>query len=258
VVPSLPGYGFSAPLKTTGINVPKIAHLWSRLMTEVLGYPKFGAIGGDWGAAITSQLGHAYADQVIGIHQTVATYPGLDFMRIGKEHFAPDEQWMFERNTKMRSITTSHVVVHCQDPQTLAYALVDSPVGTAAWLWERRRSWSDCDGDVLKVFDRDSLCTLASVYWLNGSIATSMRLYWEQFGKSTVFVPSHNRTPVIEVPAGFSLYPKDNVLVPRSLAELNTNLKRWTIMEKGGHFGAAEHPEPAVHEYREFFRPLRS
>jgi pimeloyl-ACP methyl ester carboxylesterase len=178
-------------------------------------------------------------------------------MHLKKEDFASDEQWMIARNAEMRNKTGSHVHVHTRDPQTLAYALVDSPVGLAAWLWERRRAWSDCNGDVLTVFDRDSLCTLASIYWLNRSIATSMRLYAEQFGSTTAFAPVHDRKPVIEVPTGYAVYPKDNVLIPRALAARNTNLKRWTVMKRGGHFGAGELPVETAQEISAFFRPLR-
>ena len=152
----------------------------------------------------------------------------------------------------------SHVVVQSNDPQTLAYALVDSPVGTAAWLWERRRAWSDCGGDLLSVHDRDFLCTLASIYWLTRTIGTSLRSYWEHFNSGMPIKPLHDRKPVIEVPTAFAVHPKDVMLVPRSVAAAHTNLQRWTVMPKGGHFGFAEQPVALINELRCFFRPLRS
>ncbi len=144
------------------------------------------------------------------------------------------------------------------DPQTLAYALVDSPVGTAAWLWERRRAWSDCGGDLLSVHDRDFLCTLSSIYWLTRTIGTSLRIYWEHLNSLMLNRPLHHRKPVIEVPTAYAIHPKEVVLVPRSVAAANTNLQRWTVMPRGGHFGFAEQPAGLTNELRTFFRPLRS
>lgn len=151
----------------------------------------------------------------------------------------------------------SHFVVQSNDPQTLAYALVDSPVGTAAWLWERRRSWSDCGGDVLSAFDRDFLCTLASIYWLTRTIGTSLRIYWDNLNSGPT-KPLHDRMPAVEVPAGFAVHPKEVMLVPRSIVAAGTNLQRWSLMPRGGHFGFAEQPTALTGELRSFFRPLRN
>lgn len=258
VIPSLPGYGFSTPLRSTGIDVPAIARLWVTLMRDGLGYQRFGAGGGDWGAAVTAHLGHAHADAVLGIHQTLPVVPGLDFTGMGAASFAEDEQWMAARNAEAYPLIASHITVHSHDPQTLAYALSDSPVGLAAWLWERRRAWSDCEGDILSAFDRDFLCTTASIYWFTNSIGSSMRLYWEHFSKGMVPPLAHDRKPTIEVPAGYAIFPKEVTLIPRSWVEQNADLRRWTIMRQGGHFGPAEQPQPVVEELREFFRPLRS
>ena len=216
VIPSMPGYGFS-PLTRTGIDVPEIARMWVTLMTDVLGYDHFGAAGGDWGAVVTSQLGHAHAEHLIGIYQTMVVIPGLDLGKLNPADFAPDEQWMAKRNAEAISLIVSHITVQNHDPQTLAYALVDSPVGTAAWLWERRRAWSDWDDDIFDVMDRDALCTLASIYWLTGTIGSSLRLYNEFFARTGGMVNpvSHDRQPAIEVPAGYGLFPKEVILVPR-------------------------------------------
>lgn len=256
VVPSLPGYGFSTPLRTTGVHARRVAELWLILMRDVLGYERFGAAGGDWGAMVTSELGHAHAEHVIGCHLSMATFPGIDMRRLADQPFADDEAWMPERLRQAARITRSHATVHSIDPQTLAYALVDSPVGTAAWLWERRRAWSDCDGDVLRVFDRDALCTTASIYWLTRTIGTSLRLYHEQFNRRWTGV--HDRLPVVEAPTGVAVFPNELVLMPRAVAERNMNLRRWTIMPQGGHFAPAEQPEALIEELRAFFRPLRA
>jgi len=254
VVPSLPGYGFSVPLETTGVDAARIADLWVRLMHDVLGYERFGAQGGDWGAFVTGQLGHAHPDRLIGVLLTMPVVPGL-FGRRGPtaKDFAADEAWMVERMEESRPATEAHVAVHRRDPQTFAYAMADSPVGLAAWLWWRRQLW--CDGDALDVFGRDDLCTMSSLYWFNTSMASSIRLYAEQFGKRPVLV--HDRERVIDVPTAFAVFAKELLFLPRSWAQRHTNLQRWSVFDRGGHFAPAERPDAVVHELREFFRPLR-
>ena len=258
VIPSLPGYAFSMPLAVPGLDIPRLSALFDRLMAQVLGYSRYAVSGADWGAAITTWMGHAYPARVTGVLSAIPYFPGLDLAHMLPERYAPDEQWMIERKAETAGVTMSHFIVQSTDPQTLAYALVDSPVGTAAWLWERRRNWSDCDGDVLNAFSRDSLCTLASILWLTRSIGMSMRTYWEHAKAGGLpMQPLHSRKPPIEVPCGFAVYPKEVMLIPRAVAAEGTNMKRWTVMERGGHFGFAEQPEAAVAEMRAFFHELR-
>jgi pimeloyl-ACP methyl ester carboxylesterase len=252
IVPSLPGFGFSVPLRTTGVDAPRIADLWVRLMCHVLGYERFGAQGSDFGAIVTAQLGHAHPERLTGIYLTMATVPGTGFVQ-RPEAFAPDEQWMIERAREIRSSTESHVAVQRRDPQTLSYAMADSPAGLGAWLWERRKAW--CDGDALEVFGRDDLCTLASLYWFNTSFASSVRVYAEQLTKPWPLV--HDRERVIDSPTGVGVFKKDLVFLPRSVMERTTDLRRWQVFERGGHFAPAEQPELVVDELRTFFRPLR-
>jgi pimeloyl-ACP methyl ester carboxylesterase len=258
VIPSLPGFGYSMPLTRTGLDVPKSAELFAKLMRDVLGYSRFAVGGGDWGAVLCGQIAHAHPENVIGLLTTIPLFPALDFMSITPQDHDASEAWMIEHRRATATLSASHVAVHSNDPQTLAYALVDSPVGTAAWIWERRRAWSDCNKDLLTVHDRDFLCTLASIYYLTRSIGTSMRSYWEHFRSGMPIKPLHNRMPVIEVPCAFAVHPKDVMLVPRSIAARMTNLRRWTVMPKGGHFGISEQPAAMVEEFRTFFRTLRS
>jgi pimeloyl-ACP methyl ester carboxylesterase len=255
VVPSLPGFGFSTPLTRSGIDVAAVADLWVKLMQDICGYPRFAAHGGDWGALVTAHLGHAHADKLLGAHLALALIPGVDRSAIGPDDYADDEQWMAERNAEALRTITSHVSVHTTDPQTLAYGAMDSPVGTAAWLWERRRNWSDCNGDVETAFTREHLCTTAAMYWCTGAFTSSLRLYFEHFNKPWPL--SHQRMPVVEAPTGFTVFPKDVVHLPRSIAAKYTNLHHHQVMPRGGHFGAAEEPELAVEQIRTFFRPLR-
>jgi len=254
VVPSLPGYGFSAPLRTTGIGARRVAELWVHLM-GVLGYERFAAAGGDWGAIVTAELGHAHSEHVRGVYLTLPMIPGVNLRDVPADAFAEDEAWMAQRSREARPAIMSHSTVHIHDPQTLAYALCDSPVGTAAWIWERRRNWSDCDGDVVRLYGRDFLCTTASIYWLTNTIGTSLRLYHEHFTRG--WPALHDRTPVISVPTGFGVSPKEVLMLPRAWAEEKTDLRRWTIFPKGGHFAPAEQPDRLIHEYRDFFRDLR-
>ena len=254
VIPSLPGFGFSSPLTTTGIGPAQIAGLWHRLMTEVLGYPRFGAAGGDWGAMVTLLLGCDHAQQLDGIYLTLPVLPGLDGRGFDASMFAADEQWMPVRRDEAAASVVSHIAVHMHDPQTLAYALADSPAGTAAWIWERRRAWSDCDGDVVGLFGRDGLCTLASLYWLTNTIGSSLRIYKEWFNPATAAASGAN--PRIKVPTGYGIGPKDIVFLPRSLAAAHCDLRRWTVFPQGGHFGPGEQPGPVADEIRAFFAAL--
>ncbi len=256
VVPSLPGYGFSTPLTRTGVTVRTTAALWTRLMHDVLGYEHFGAHGGDWGASVTAQLGHEFPDHLLGVHLSlpvllrVSYYSGLS-----AEQYGPGEEGWFDRMQTRMASAASHVAVHSQDPQTLAYALNDSPVGLASWILERRRLWSDHDGDVYDALSRDFLLTNVMLYWVTGSIGSTMRYYWENWRQAVRTV--HDRNPAIEVPTAIAVFPNDLVFVPRSVAEIHTNLVRWTEMPRGGHFAAAEEPDLIVEDLRAFFRELR-
>jgi pimeloyl-ACP methyl ester carboxylesterase len=252
IVPSLPGFGFSVPLTTTGVDVPRVAELWKKLMVDVLGYDRFGAGGGDFGAIVTSYLGHAHAEHLAGIYLTMAQLPGLPFAT-RPEEFAADEQWMPERARAVYRTTEAHVTVNRRDPQTFAYAMADSPAGLGAWLWHRREDW--CDGDAIEVFGRDDLCTLSSLYWFNSSFASSIRLYAEQFTKPWALV--HDRERIVDAPTGVGVFAKDLVFMPRAVMDRRTDLRRWQTFDQGGHFAPAEQPEIVVDELRAFFRDLR-
>jgi pimeloyl-ACP methyl ester carboxylesterase len=259
VVPSLPGFGFSTPLTDTGFGARKIGEYWHVLMSEVLGYPRYAVGGGDWGSTISGEIAHGFPESVIGAWLTLPNVPGVRLWDITEADFEPDEQWMVRQAAAARPTIMSHSGVHRAEPQTIAYGLVDSPVGTAAWIWGRRRDWGDWDrdgGDVLDLFDRDFLCTTASIYWLTRSIASSMRIYHEHYTNGGPPPPRHNRMPAIEVPTAFAVFPRELLLLPRKIAARATDLRRWTIMPKGGHYPPSEQPELVVTELREFFRDL--
>ena len=244
VVPSLPGYAFSSPLRHS-VSMDDTVDLWARLMTDVLGYERFGAAGGDWGAAVSLLLGHAYPERVIAVHATLPAFPGLPEDPARPDEFGPEEQdWPARSATRMKT-ARSHISVHRHDPQTLAYALNDSPAGLASWILERRRAWSDCADehgvrDVERAFTLDHLCTTFSLFWLTQTIGTSMRYYVHGFRR---FQPRHDRSPVVPVPTAMAVFPDDLMFVPRKTAERFADIVQWTLMPAGGHFAHAEQPE---------------
>jgi pimeloyl-ACP methyl ester carboxylesterase len=256
VVPSLPGYGFSTPLTTPGINFWRTADLWVTLMKDVLGYQKFAAEGGDWGAIITEQLGHKYAEHLIGayIHLMIP----LDVFVGGlpaESEYGPDEKGWYQRNQNFFAAESGYSALQMTKPQTIAHALNDSPAGLCSWILEKRRTWSDCDGNVEKRFTKDELLTTMTLYWITESYGTSARYYYEC--THNPWKASHNRTPVVEAPTGVGVFQKEVVLMPRKWADRYYNLKRWTLMPSGGHFAPMEEPQRLVDDIRAFFRALR-
>jgi pimeloyl-ACP methyl ester carboxylesterase len=252
VVPSLPGSVFSSPGRA-GIGWQATAGLWVRLMGE-LGYERFGAHGGDSGAFVTAQLAHEFADHVVGAHLTFPALIGADLTAITRDDFAPDEVAFFDLQD-MTPRNSTHFLTHIFEPQTLTWAMQDSPVGLAAWMLQRRRAWSDCGGDVERRFGKDELITGFALYWLTGSFGGSVRFYADSFG--VPWTPAHDRTPTLQAPTGLAVFPHELVHVPRRIAEREANLVHWTRMERGGHFAPSEEPELLVEDLRAFFRPLR-
>jgi pimeloyl-ACP methyl ester carboxylesterase len=261
VIPSLPGFAFSTPMQTTGITAPVVADLWHELMHEILGYPKFAAAGGDWGSFVTWELGTRYVPSMVGIY---LSFPplwhagGVEGLR-QEDYSATEQDWLARTHAKWQT-AVAHLAVHSRDHQTLAWALNDSPVGLAAWLLERRRNWSDCNGDLESRYSRDFLLTTVSLYWFTQSIGSSMQLYAEQFraGARAEDNYSSAQGPArIEAPTGIGVYPAEVALLPRKVCERAANLVYWNVLEQGGHFAPAEVPQTYVEELRRFFRPLR-
>lgn len=258
IVPSLPGFGFSVPLRT-GLNYWRTADLWQKLMTETLGYTRYAAHGGDWGALVTSQLSHKYAADLIGIHVSMPVWPGVFGQARPYDLLGPALAGIpagdLPQAMAVEARVASHITTHLLDPQTLAYGMHDSPVGLLAWLLERWRAWSDCGGDVETRFSRDAMLTNATIYWATESFVTTARFYAEAARQP--WQPSHDRLPPFEAPAGVSLFRKDGTaLFPdRSLA--NYNLHLLSERPSGGHFAAAEEPVALVEDIRATFRELR-
>ena len=255
VVPSMPGYGFSDRTTRRGVTVASVADLWVQLMTEGLGYRRFAAHGGDWGASVTARLGFAYPDQLAGIHVTSvsAVSRGADQAE-GARPPSEAEQRLFEQREQWRQAEGGYGHIQGTKPQTLSYGLNDSPAGLAAWIVEKYRSWSDCGGDVERSFTKDELLTTITIYWVTQTINSSTRLYYESQHNPWSVPPGE----LIKVPCGVAVFPKELSHPPREWAERSYNVQRWTEMPSGGHFAALEEPQRLAQDIREFFRPLRA
>jgi pimeloyl-ACP methyl ester carboxylesterase len=251
VVPSMPGHGFSFSDNQPRFGLPEIADALACLMTTVLGYPRFAAHGHDWGAFVSTRLGYAHAASLLGIHITLLAIPRQ--ARAGGPRDADEARYQ-RQLAHWLAEETGYSAIMGTRPQTLAYALADSPVGLAAWIVEKFRGWSDCGGDVDGHFGRDVLLTNIMLYWLTGTINASFWPYYARLHGPWI-VPEGEK---VMVPTGYAEHPREILTPPRSLAEgLYGNIQRWTRMPRGGHFAALETPEALAEEIRAFFRPLR-
>lgn len=254
VIPSLPGFGFSDAPAAPGMHVGRIAAMWHALMVDVLGFDRFGAHGSDIGVGVSSMLGLMHPPQLLGVHLTSVT--GSAIVRdLGSA--APPltgaEQRSVAESAAWAEREGAYAHLHRTKPQTLAYALTDSPVGLAAWTAEKFRSWSDCGGDVERRFSFDDLLTTITLYWLTKSIGPSMRLYREGHLHRRELKSGER----VEVPCGVALFPKDLSRPPREWGLRAYRITRWTEMRRGGHFPAHEEPRLLAEDLRAFFRELR-
>ena len=251
VCPSMPGYGFSDHPTEPGMDPERIAALWVELMRG-LGYERFGAQGGDWGAMVTTYLGYRHPQHLLGIHlnMVIAFPPNPDNP---VEGVAEDEMPALMEMAQFLKEGTGYQQIQGTKPQTLSYALNDSPAGLAGWILEKFHAWSDCDGDVFKRFTKDELLTNIMFYWATETANSSVRLYCETM-RAGKFPPTGFR---VEVPTGCALFAKEIVRPPRAWVEKMYNVKQWTRFASGGHFAAMEEPRALVEDIRAFFRPLR-
>ena len=239
VIPSLPGYGFSAPLTGTGWTINRIARAWAELMAS-LGYDRYGAQGGDWGSGISRELGRVDPEHVIGIHinylLTFGSPAGLD---------SSDQ----ERLAGLQRFTGDlggYMAIQSTRPDTLSYGLADSPVGQLAWIAEKFVEWTDTDTDGVDV---DALLTNVTLYWLTNTAGSSAQLYYE-------FTHAWAEPERSSVPTGVAVFRHDIALPVRSLAEQTDTVTHWTEFDRGGHFAALETPDLLVDDVRTFFRSV--
>jgi pimeloyl-ACP methyl ester carboxylesterase len=253
VIPSLPGYGFSDRPAQPGWGVERIAGAWARLMAR-LGYQRYGAQGGDWGTSVSTSIAQHDPEHVAGIHLNPPLAP-------------PDPATFDDLTDRERAALASldhaaewesgYSQEHATRPQTIGYALVDSPAALCAWIVEKFWSWTDHDGHLENLLTRDELLDNVMLYWLPGTGASSVRLYWESIRQVNRWI-SGPTTDTVAVPTGCSIYPKELQRPSRRWAERRfTDIRYWNELDRGGHFAALEQPDLFVEEVRSFFRLVR-
>lgn len=245
ICPSLPGFGFSGKPQRTGWGVERIAAAWAELMAR-LGYERYFAQGGDWGSAVTRELGVTHTAHCEAIHVTLAM--GTRPTTQGEP--GPDEQLAMAGAKHYRRWDSGYSKQQSTRPQTLGYGLADSPAGQAGWILEKFWAWTDCNGHPENVLTRDELLDNVMLYWATNSAASSARLYWESFGKA--------RPGRVGVPVGVAVYPKEIVAPVRAwMRDEYPDIRHFVHMPRGGHFAAFEQPQLFVDDVRAYFRLLR-
>jgi pimeloyl-ACP methyl ester carboxylesterase len=250
VVPSLPGYGFSFTPGQRRFGINEIATICAALMADVLGYQRFSAHGHDWGAFIASRLGYAHPELLQAIHITLLAVPRE---RSASQPRTADEERFYRQLDHWLKEETGYSKIMGTKPQTLAYALTDSPVGLAAWILEKFRAWSDCSGDIDQHFGRDVLLTNIMLYWVSGAIGSTFWPYYARLHEDPI-APEDGH---VSVPTGYAEHPREILTPPRSLVErFYPNIRRWSRMPVGGHFPALEAPDALADDIRAFFRSV--
>ncbi len=249
IVPDLPGYGYSDHPTSGALDSIAVAELWAELM-DVLGYPSFAAAGGDIGSGVSRYLALDHPERVLAVHRMDG---GIPVFAEEPPDLTAEERAYLEAGTAWGAAEGAYAAIHRTKPQTAAFGLTDSPVGLAAWIVEKLRSWSDCGGELESTFSKDEILTNITIYWLTSTIASSMRMY-----NANGAIPLEQHARRVEVPSGFSIFPGDLIRPPRAWLERMTNLVRMTEPARGGHFAPMEEPELYAQELREFFRPFRA
>jgi epoxide hydrolase len=252
VIPSLPGYGFSGPTRDAGWTTARTAKAWAELMSR-LGYERYGAQGGDWGAFVTPELGRVAPDHVVGVHVNAATMGFIPFGPVEADElatFTEAEKLRLERLNRFLAEGNGYFHIQATKPQTLAYALMDSPVGLLAWIVEKFKEWSYPSEDLPEsAIDRDRMLTDVMLYWFTRTAGSSARLYYENMHAS-----NWGQQPGT-TPTGVAVFAEDVAI--RRYAERANNIVHWSEFDRGGHFAAMEAPDLLIGDVRAFFRPLR-
>lgn len=250
VIPTIPGYGLSGPTYDGGWDVHRVAQAWAELMQR-LGYHRYGAQGGDWGHAITRELAAIDTDHVVAIHlNTLLTPPPSDPAEAAE--LTDDDLARLDLLTRAEPEMSGYAKIQGTRPQTLAYALTDSPVGQLAWIVEKFKERTDCIDVPEDAVTRDRLLTNVMLYWLTATAGSSARHYWEAFHPSRP-----PRTEPLETPTGVAVFAADQARPVRQLAERDHNIVRWSEFDRGGHFAAMEEPDLFTDDIRAFFQPFR-
>ena len=246
VVPSIPGYGFSGPTQDRAWNVHRIARAWEELMRR-LGYQHYGTQGGDWGSAISRELGLVTPEHITGVHLNML----FPWMPEDPADLTDEERDRVETMRRFRGTGSGYGAIQSTRPQTLAYGLTDSPAGQLAWIAEKFGEWTD-DGLPDEAVDRDQLLTNIMVYWLTKTAGSSARLYYEAARSGTWGPPAASTAPT-----GLAVFAREIARPIRRFAEMSNNIVHWTEFDRGGHFAAMEEPDLLIGDVRAFFRQLR-
>jgi len=249
VAMSLPGFGFSGKPLDRGYGPERMADILATLMAR-LGYTRYGVQGGDWGGVVSRFAAVNDRSHVVGLHSNFCLANPPSGVQNPNEGMSPIELERLRQRQAFGDTERGYFLIQSTKPQTIGYALDDSPAGLAAWVVEKFRTWCDCGGDVEKKFSKDDLLTNIMLYWVTQSGASSARIYYENQRAA-------NQPARVEVPTGCAVFPKEINIPPRRWVEQQHNLTRWTEMPRGGHFAAMEEPELLVDDMRAFFRPLR-
>ena len=253
VVPSIPGFGFSDKPGEPGTDPQKIANLFSQLMTEELGYQQFIAQGGDWGSSITESIAIQHPELLMGFHLTDIPYQHL--FSVAPDDLTPAEKKFMETGKEWQMKEGGYAIIQSTKPQTLGYALNDSPAGLASWIIEKFYRWSDCNGQLENTYTKDELLANLTIYWATQTINSANRIYYETM-QSNAKNKAAAAPPKITVPAAISLYPKDLIAAPREYADRIYNVQQWTEMPKGGHFAAMEQPALFAADIKKFAKTV--
>ena len=250
VAPSLPGYGFSGPTSEPGWHPRRMAQAFTALMDR-LGYARYGVQGGDWGSLVSQNMADLAPDRVAGLHLNFVSVPRPRGERT--DELDPDERASVERMSTFQQTGAGYSAIQGTKPQTLGYALDDSPAGLAAWIVEKFRAWSDCGGDVERSFTKDQLLTNVALYWFTRTATSSARLYYEMRKAGRAALPQAR----VDVPTGIANYPGEIMRTPRRWVEHRYRVTHWVDQPRGGHFAAMEVPNLFVDDLRSFFRTVR-
>jgi pimeloyl-ACP methyl ester carboxylesterase len=252
VVPSLPGFGFGGKPASGGWGPTRIAEALHTLMHDLLGYSRYAAQGGDWGSAVAQLIAGRHPDDVLGIHLNfVLSALQLPADRLASPRTEREREIVHRRRT-FADHGSAYAVAQGTVPRSLTLAQADSPAGLAAWIVDKFRSWSDCDGDVERAFTKDQLLTNLMFYWAPNSVASAARLYYEARRDTDYLSPAR-----VEVPTAVVMFPFEIMPALREWVEPWYDLRRWTEMPRGGHFAALEVPDLWLDDVRAFFRTLR-
>ncbi|TAP39158.1 epoxide hydrolase family protein [Arthrobacter sp. S39] len=248
VIPSLPGFAFSGPTNDAGWHPGRIADAFAELMTG-LGYDYFFAHGGDFGSVLAGQLALRHPDRVSGLHVTFLVTGGL---RPEDGDPTPEEAQLADDQAVYNMVETGYLALQASKPQTIAYSLVDSPVGLAAWIVEKLNTWTDNGGDLETVLSKDEILANIMTYWVTATGGSSGRLYFET-AVAGMMGPSAKR---VEAPVAVAIFPHELYRATRRVAEHHYNVVRWTPQAKGGHFPALEQPEFLATDIRDSLRAM--